>query len=70
VIADLQGLKCGDSHIGYCAHIGIGFASDYDLQVHGFLLSPLCWLTLWFTWRRGIHHMDKELKLSDNQQNF
>ena len=44
VIADLQGLKCGDSHIGYHAHIGIGVASDYDLQIHGFLLSPLCWL--------------------------
>jgi hypothetical protein len=51
VIADLQGLKCGDSHIGYCAHIGIGFASDYDLQIHGFLLSPLCWL---------MHHLDQK----------
>jgi hypothetical protein len=45
VIADLQGLKCGDSHVGYCAPIGIGFASDYDPRIHGFLLSTLCWLT-------------------------
>jgi hypothetical protein len=37
VIADLQGLECGDSHLGYCACIGVGFAPDCDLPIHGTL---------------------------------
>ena len=35
VLADLQGLERGDSHLGDRAHIGIGFASDNDFRIHG-----------------------------------
>ena len=38
MIADLQGLKRGDSHLGYRAHIGIGLAPDNDLRIYGFLV--------------------------------
>jgi hypothetical protein len=39
VIADLQGPERCNRHFGYCANIGISFASDSDLWIHG--LFPL-----------------------------
>ena len=35
VIDDLQGLKRGDGHLGYRTYIGIGFAPDNNLRIHG-----------------------------------
>jgi hypothetical protein len=42
-MADRQGLERGDGHLGDRARIGIGFAPDNDLRIHGVLVS-LSWL--------------------------
>lgn len=37
VPADFQCLERGDGHLAYCAHIGFGFASNNDLQIHSLI---------------------------------
>jgi hypothetical protein len=34
MVADLEGLEGGDGHLGYCAHIGVGFTPDGDIRIH------------------------------------
>ena len=49
VIADIQGPKRGDCHLGYRAHIGVGFAPDNDLRIHVLRVPPSCNPTLDFS---------------------